>query len=227
MLLCLVTLLWWGPPLTRWVFRQAEKLHGHHKEVAAALILAFLLAFDAEWLGGMAAITGAYLAGLFVAATPAREKVVQEIHPMVNALFGPIFFVSIGLEVNARNLTGGIAFFILLLLIAIVGKIAGCGLGAFTSGFNKRESLVVGVGMIPRGEVGLITASLGFAAGLVSQNVYAQSVVLVLMTTLITPVLLKFAFPGRPIESTVDDLGVVEIHDINSMSSSLNRLADA
>ena len=51
MLLCLVTMFWWGPPVTRWVFRQAEKLHGHHKEVAAALILAFLLAFDAEWLG--------------------------------------------------------------------------------------------------------------------------------------------------------------------------------
>ena len=227
MLLCLVTLFWWGPPLTRWVFRQAAKLHGHHKEVAAGLILAFLLAFNAEWLGGMAAITGAYLAGLFVAATPAREKVAQEIHPMIHSFFGPIFFVSIGLEVNARHLAGGIEFFILLLLIAIVGKIAGCGLGAFACGFDKRESLVVGVGMIPRGEVGLITASLGFAAGLVSQNVYTQVVILVLTTTLITPVLLRFAFPGRPIESTVDSLGVVEIGDVDRMSSRLDSLADA
>ena len=227
MLLCLVTMFWWGPPVTRWVFRQAEKLHGHHKEVAAALILAFLLAFDAEWLGGMAAITGAYLAGLFVAATPAHAKVTQEIHPMINAFFGPIFFVSIGLEVNARHLAGGIGFFVLLLLIAIAGKIAGCGLGAFTTGFSKRESLVVGVGMIPRGEVGLITASLGFAAGLVASNVYAQVVILVLMTTLITPVLLRFAFPGRPIESTVDSLGGVEIRDVDAMPSALDGLADA
>ena len=226
MLLCLVTLLWWGPPLTRWVFRQAARLHGHHKEVATALILAFLLAFDAEWLGGMAAITGAYLAGLFVAATPDHEKVAQEIRPMINSLFGPIFFASIGLEVNARHLAGGFGFFVLLLLIAIVGKIVGCGAGAFASGFSRRESLVVGVGMIPRGEVGLITASLGFAAGLVSQNVYAQVVVLVLMTTLITPVLLRFAFPGRPIESTVDSLGVVEIRDVDAMPR-LESLADA
>jgi Kef-type K+ transport system membrane component KefB len=227
MLACLVTLLWLGPPLTRWLFRQAAKLHGHHTEVATALILAFLFAFDAEWLGGMAAITGAYLAGLFVATTPAREKVVHDIHPMINALFGPIFFVSIGLEVNARHVTGRMAFFGLLLLIAIVGKIVGCGLGAFASGFSKRESLVVGVGMIPRGEVGLITASLGFAAGLVASNVYAQIVVLVLLTTLVTPLLLRFAFPDHPIESTVDDLGMVEIQDIDTMSSGLNSLADA
>ena len=140
MALCLATMLWWGPPLTRWVFRQVGKLHGHHKEVAAALTLAFLLAFDAERLGGMAAITGAYLAGLFVAATPLREKVVQEIHPMVISFFGPIFFVSIGLEVNARHLTGGIAFFVLLLLIGIMGKIAGCGLGALASGFTRPSS---------------------------------------------------------------------------------------
>lgn len=86
---------------------------------------------------------------------------------------------------------------------------------------------MVGVGMIPRGEVGLITASLGFAAGLVASNVYAQVVILVLMTTLITPVLLRFAFPGRPIESTVDSLGGVEIRDVDAMPSALDGLADA
>jgi hypothetical protein len=81
--------------------------------------------------------------------------------------------------------------------------------------------------LIPRGEVGPITASLGFAAGLVSQDVYAQVVILVPMTTPIAPVLLRFAFPGRPIESTVDSLGVVEIPDVDAMSSGLDSLADA
>ena len=205
MTVCLVIFFWLGPPLTRWVLRQASLLHGHHTEVAAALIIAFLLAFQAEWLGGMAAITGAYLGGLFVALTPAREKVSLELQPMINSLFGPIFFVSIGLEVNARNLQGGIMFFSILLLIAIIGKIAGCGLGALFSGFSRRESLVVGVGMIPRGEVGLITASLGLAAGLVSRNLYAQVVVLVLITTLLTPPLLRFAFPQRvPVKAGSD-----------------------
>jgi len=99
--------------------------------IAAGLILAFLLAFNAEWLGGMAAITGAYLAGLFVAATPAREKVAQEIHPMIHSFFGPIFFVSIGLEVNARHLGGRGSNSSYFVVDCDCGKIAGCGLGAF------------------------------------------------------------------------------------------------
>jgi Kef-type K+ transport system membrane component KefB len=153
-----------------------------------------LLAFEAEWLGGMAAITGAYLAGLCVAATPSREKVSQELQPIIDSFFGPLFFVSIGLVANARQLGGRPSFFVLLLLVAVLGKVVGCGLTSYLNGFNRREALAVGIGMIPRGEVGLITASLGWTAGLISQAVYVQVVVLVLATTLITPGLLKFAF---------------------------------
>ena len=143
----------------------------------------------------MAAITGAYIAGLFVAQTPSHQKVLQDLNPIIHSFFGPLFFVSIGLAVNARHVSGGIAFFVILLAIAVLGKIAGCGLGARLNGFTGRESLIVGIGMIPRGEVGLITASLGLAAGLVSSDLYVQVVVLVLITTLITPALLRFAFP--------------------------------
>jgi Kef-type K+ transport system membrane component KefB len=214
MTVCLIMLLWFGPPVTRWTLRQAGRLHGHHTEVAAALIIAFLLAFQAEYLGGMAAITGAYLAGLFVALTSAREKVSQELHPMINSLFGPIFFVSIGLEVNARQLQGGIAFFLLLLLIAVVGKIVGCGLGVLFTGFTKREALVVGVGMIPRGEVGLITASLGLVAGLVSRDLYTQVVFLVLITTLLTPPLLRFAFPTDTMLEVASDRALANLEEL-------------
>jgi Kef-type K+ transport system membrane component KefB len=146
----------------------------------------------------MAAITGAYVAGLFLAQTRSHERVLQDLHPMVNSLFGPIFFVSIGLAVNARHVSGSLLFFTLLLVIALAGKIVGCGLGARLNGFTNRESMVVGIGMIPRGEVGLITASLGLAAGLVTRDIYVQIVVLVLITTLITPAMLKYAFPPAP-----------------------------
>jgi Kef-type K+ transport system membrane component KefB len=195
MALCLLTMGLLGPWLTRWALKQATRLHGHHTEAAVALAIALLLAFAAQWLGGMAAITGAYLAGLFVAMTPNRAKVSQEIHPLLNSFFGPVFFVSIGMEVNAWQMGSRPSFFLLLLAIAVAGKILGCGLGAYSNGFSGRDSLTVGLGMIPRGEVGLITASLGWTAGLVTRDVYVQVVALVLLTTLVTPALLRYSFP--------------------------------
>ncbi len=205
MLLCIVALFWLGPYLTRWLLKRAARLHGHHTEVAAALVMALFLAFFAEWLGGMAAITGAYLAGLFVSVTPSREIISHELSPMVNSFFGPLFFISVGLQVNIWSLKGQLVFFILLTAIAIFGKIFGSGLAAFWSGLGRRESLAVGVGMIPRGEVGLITASLGLSAGLVTQDVYGQAVVLVLITTLITPALLRYTFT----QESLNDRGEV------------------
>ena len=213
MIVCLTILVWFGPRFTRWVFGRASKLHGSHVEIAAALVVAFLLAVQAEWLGGMAAITGSYLAGLFVAGTSSHEKVSRDILPMVNSFFAPLFFVSIGMELNIWDLKGRMTFFLVLFAVAVLGKIIGCGTGARIAGFENRESLIVGVGMIPRGEVGLITASLGYSAGLVTGNVYVQVVMVVLLTTLITPGLLRFAFP-RSIsfqESAVDLQTIEEI----------------
>ena len=195
MVVCLVALGLIGPPLTRWALKYAGRLHGNHTEVAVALAIALLLAFLSQWGGGMAAITGSYLAGIFVAMSPERERIVSELHPMLNSFFGPLFFVSIGMEVNAWHLGGSITFFTLVFAIAVFGKIVGSGLGALGSGFTRKESLAVGVGMIPRGEVGLITASLGLAAGLVSREIYTQAVALVLLTTLITPAVLRYCFP--------------------------------
>ena len=195
MFLCLVGIGLLGPIFTNWAMKYAARLHGNHTEVAVALAVALFLAFLAQWGGGMAAITGSYLAGLFIAMTPEREKVVADLHPMLNSFFGPLFFVSIGMEVNAWNLGGRVSFFLLILAIAVFGKIVGSGLGAYWTGFTRRESMAVGVGMIPRGEVGLITASLGLTAGLVTRQVYTQAVALVLLTTLITPGILRYAFP--------------------------------
>jgi Kef-type K+ transport system membrane component KefB len=224
---CLIILFWLGPPLTRWVLSQSSRLHIPHPEVAAAVIIAFLFAFQAEWLGGMAAITGSYLAGLFVAATPAHESVSNDLRSMATSFFGPLFFVSVGLAVNARQLGGHPGFLVLLLGVAVLGKVLGCGLGARLHGFCARDSLIVGVGMIPRGEVGLITASLGWAAGVVSQTVYVEVVVLVLATTLITPALLRFAFPGEPMEAGIGSTGAVEINSLDGLSGVVADVADA
>ncbi len=208
---CLVGTFVIGPFLTRWVMKAAANMHGHHMEVAAALAIAFVMAFTAESFGGMAAITGSYLAGLFVASTPSHERVIEELRAMTNSFFGPLFLMSIGLDVNAWQLGNHFGFFAVLLVIAILGKVLGCGLGAGLSGFSRRDSVVVGVGMIPRGEVGLITASIGFTAGLVTRDIYAQAVILVLITTLITPALLRYAFPKEHLEGSISETGAVEI----------------
>jgi Kef-type K+ transport system membrane component KefB len=208
---CLIGIFVAGPFLTRWLMKAAARMHGHHMEVAAALALAFVLAFTAESFGGMAAITGSYLAGLFVASTPSHAKVIEELRAMTNSFFGPLFLMSIGLDVNAWQLGSHLFFFNVLLLIAIAGKVIGCGFGAAFSGFNRRDSLVVGVGMMPRGEVGLITASIGFAAGLVTRDIYAQAVILVLITTLITPALLRYAFPKEQLTASISETAAVEI----------------
>lgn len=195
MFACLALIAILGPFFARWALKYATRLHGNHTEVAVALAVALFLAFLAQWAGGMAAITGSYLAGLYVAMTPEREKVVVDLHPMLNSFFGPLFFVSVGMEVNVWHMGGRFSYFVLILAVAVFGKIAGSGLGAYCTGFTSRESLAVGVGMVPRGEVGLITASLGLAAGLVTREVYAQAVVLVLLTTLITPGILRYVLP--------------------------------
>ncbi len=219
MVICLVSMFWLGPPLTRWVLKVTPRLHGHHTEAAGALVVAFALAFEAQWLGGMAAITGAYLAGLFFAFTAEHQKISQDLQPMINALFAPIFFVSIGLDINARQLRGATLFFFLLLAIAIGGKIVGSGLGVLASRFTARESMIVGVGMIPRGEVGLITAAIGLTAGIVTREVYTQAVILVLITTLVTPPLLRFAFPAEK--------KVARAPALEDLSPNANGLADA
>jgi len=183
-----------GPRLVKWAFRQAKKLAGHHVLLGVALALAFFFGFLANALGGMAAITGAYLAGILVAATPAHEEVTVEVRSLSYSFFGPLFFVSIGLEINALNWGGHLMFFLALLFVAVAGKILGCGFGAWFSGMSGRESAIVGVGMIPRGEVGLITATIGWASGLMSAYVFSLLVVLVLMTTLLTPTLLRIPY---------------------------------
>jgi Kef-type K+ transport system membrane component KefB len=132
-----------------------------------------------------------------MAATPAHADVIPDLRSMTNSLFGPLFFAAIGLEVNARALSGHFGFFFLVLLVAVLGKVLGCGLGARLNGFTGRDSLVVGVGMIPRGEVELIAASIGWAAGVVSPTVYSLIVVLVLTTNLMTPLLLAYCHIGK------------------------------
>ena len=161
----------------------------------AALVVCFLFAWASEALGGMAAITGAFMAGLFFARTPYAHQIESRLAALAYGLFVPIFLVNIGLQANLRAISGAAWYLaIALTAVAIVTKVAGSGLGALAGGFNRRESLQLGVGMISRGEVGLIVASVALQADLLSPELFSGVVFMVIVATLVTPPLLRLAY---------------------------------
>ena len=159
------------------------------------LVTALAFAWSAEVVGGLAAITGAFIAGVGFGRSHLRDEIERHIHTITYAFLVPIFFVSIGLKANARALAGpDILFALVLLLVAILSKVIGCGWGARLGGFSNRESLRMGVGMISRGEVGLIVAAVGVGEGLIKADVFSVVTFIVLVTTLVTPPLLRLTF---------------------------------
>ncbi len=181
------------PRLAEWVDRQP--ISGGLG--ALVLVTALLFAWSAEVMGGLAAITGAFLAGLAFSRSDLRTEIEHEMRTITYALLVPIFFVSIGLKTDVRLLSGSYVWFALALVaVAAVSKIAGCGFGARLAGFSLGQALRVGIGMMSRGEVGLIVASVGVDAGLCNPELFSIVTFIVLVTTLITPPLLRLAFMG-------------------------------
>jgi Kef-type K+ transport system membrane component KefB len=171
--------------------------------LSAAIAVAFVYSWAAEYLGGIAAITGAYVAGVLIAQTEFKKEVDGGIHALTYSVFVPAFFIGIGLQANGRELGESVAFTVLLILTAIVTKAVGCATCARLSGFSTRESVRVGAGMISRGEVGLIVAGYGLSNGLIGRDVFSASVIMVLATTMVTPPLLRLLFPRRPLQPVV------------------------
>jgi Kef-type K+ transport system membrane component KefB len=166
---------------------------------AFAIVGLLVYAWAAEALGGVAAITGAYLVGVLVTAAGFREKIEERLRAPTYGLLVPVFFVSIGLQTNAAALKlHQLPLAVLLIVAAVAGKVVGCGAGARLAGFTPRQALRVGVGMISRGEVGLIIASLGLQTNLLSADTFAIVVIMVLATTVMTPPLLRMAFGRKP-----------------------------
>lgn len=175
--------------------------------LATAAFLGFAYAWAAEYVGAVAAITGSYLAGVLLTRTSFKKRLDEGVHPLTYSVLVPVFFISIGLRANGRELGPHAAFTIALVLVAIAGKIVGCGLLARACGFTNLESLRVGLGMISRGEVGLIVAGYGLSHGVIGQDVFSAAVLMVLATTMITPPLLRLAYPraGRRIRVAVEE----------------------
>ena len=171
------------------------EIERHRRRVPVfALAFCLALAFLAE-VFGIADITGAYLAGIILCRLPERFYIYNKIEVLSYMLITPVFFASIGLNVNIHGMTQTLIIFtIILCVIAVISKIAGCGFGALLCKYTKRESVQIGAGMVCRGEVALIVAQKGISVGLLSEIFFAPVVIMVLVTTLLSPIILKMLF---------------------------------
>lgn len=189
---------WFIVPL---VMKWISKIKVSEGVMSGALLLCFGLSYFAEYMG-VAGIIGAFGAGLAISRTSYKETVEHKIEPIAYTLFVPVFFVSVGLHLSFEGLGSQWLFVALLTAVAIVTKLVGGGIGARLTGFNFRQSLAIGSGMVSRGEVALIIASSGLSAGLLPAPYFTAIVLVVILTTLVTPPLIKVLFQGEPSEST-------------------------
>jgi len=186
----------WALP---WLSRRIARLDISFGPLTFAIIILLVFGLAAELIGGMAAITGSFLAGLMFSRTQEKKDIEPGLRAIAYSLFVPIFFINIGLSINLRALQLSALWSILLIVVvAILGKIVGAGVGALLSNFPRREALQLGIGMVSRGEVGLIVANVGLTAGWLSNDLFSAIVAMVLVTTLLTPLMLRAAFRTKP-----------------------------
>ena len=165
-----------------------------NNDLIMSLIMAFSLLFGwaSEFYAGLASITGAYIAGVLVNKSGIKEKIEKNLKVVGYSIFIPIFFANIGMSFTVRNLNP--ILIISLLFVAIASKLLGYMLPAKACGFDWKRSTVIGIGMISRGEVALITATIGATFKIISPEIYASLVIVAVVTTLITPLLLRFIY---------------------------------
>lgn len=185
-----------GIKLFTWYENRFQK--NLHRFPLLAFVLCLLMAFLAEVVFGVADIIGAFAAGVIVANTPRGAYIESKFQPLSYLLLTPIFFASIGLEVELPAMSWQIVLFaVLLVLVAILSKLVGCGLGAKAFGFTWRESVQVGLGMACRGEVALIVANRGASMGLMPESYFGPIIIMVVCCAVFTPIALKLAFRSK------------------------------
>jgi Kef-type K+ transport system membrane component KefB len=188
----------WGKDMRRFVI------------ISFAFCLAF--AYVAEEFFSVADITGAFIAGLVIANTIRVTYVASRFEILSYMFLSPVFFASIGFKVSLPKMSGNLILFsTLLVVVAVVTKIIGCGIGAKISKYSNKDAARIGIGMISRGEVALVVAAKGGALGLLNPMFFAPIVIMVLITTTITPILLKLVYKSR--EKDYSELEFSRLYD--------------
>lgn len=165
----------------------------NEKIVSIALIVCLSIAFLSEGFG-IAAITGAFFSGVVFSMTSYKHKITHEINMIATLFFIPVFFVVIGMDVDIKQAVSALGIGSIVILVAMLAKIIGCGFGAKLSGFSSNQALQIGIGMVPRAEVALIIANLGLDLGIINEGMMAIAILMVVVTTLLTPSMLKWSF---------------------------------
>jgi Kef-type K+ transport system membrane component KefB len=185
----------------RFIPRVSELAHRvpvSERVVTMAILVMLVAAWSAEEIGSVAAITGAFIAGLGFSRSSDQEAIRRGMHVLAYSFFVPIFLVSIGLQANLRLLgSAAVVLVVILTAVAVVSKLIGAGVGAKMGGMSTIESFRIGAGMVSRGEVGLIIANVGLPLALITTEVFTGLVMVVLLSTLLAPPLLKLSFRGR------------------------------
>lgn len=182
--------------LVRWLapilMGLSEKLLTTLAPTVMSMVICFSMAAVADYVGLSGAV-GAFFAGIAIAHTTKREIVDKSVEPIGYAIFIPLFFVSVGLNMTMTHLSQSLGFVIIMTILACLTKLLGCGLGAALSGFSLQSDYLVGAGMISRGEMALITAQIGFDAHLLSGAYYSDLILVIVLATVLAPFILKHA----------------------------------
>jgi Kef-type K+ transport system membrane component KefB len=178
------------------IFLTLDKRYPHTRRIPiVALAFCFALSYAAEKYFGIADITGAYVAGIVLCNLSDNTYIERKVDVSSYMMFGPIFFAGIGLKTSfsAMNSTM-IAFCICFVIVALLAKILGCGLMSKLCRYSFSDSLKIGVGMMTRGEVALIVAQKGMAAGLLTADYFTAVILLILVSSIMTPIIMKFLY---------------------------------
>ncbi len=182
------------------IFDKVDKRYPHTRRIPIASVgFCFLLSYIAEKYFGIADITGAYIAGIILCNISDAEYVARKTNVSSYMFFGPIFFASIGIKTDISGMTSELLLFSLTFVaVALITKLIGCGLVSKLSRFTWSESVKIGIGMMTRGEVALIVCSKGLQVGLMSEEYFAAVIMLIIVSSIATPLLLKVLYTKYP-----------------------------
>lgn len=182
--------------VVRWLAPYLMHLSERLLTVAAPSVMAMIICLGMAALAdyvGLSGAVGSFFAGIAVANTHRKKTIDRSFIPIGYALFIPLFFVSVGLNMRFDNIQRSFVFVIVMTVLACLTKLVGCGAGAKLSGFNLPSSYVVGSGMVARGEMALITAQIGYEAHLMSSMYYSDVITVIILATVLAPFMLKHA----------------------------------